>query len=106
VLVLLLPSQALEDLSMQYDATVRNSEGAVVQFVYGDDGLSPQCMETTTKIKLPRIPDPVDVGRPVEFGKLMTHVKATEPCDDERDLEPVRIHAVGCFVSVVCVIPP
>ena len=46
---------------MQYDATVRNSEGSVVQFVYGDDGLSPQCMETTTKIKLPEKLEPVDV---------------------------------------------
>jgi DNA-directed RNA polymerase III subunit RPC1 len=27
--------KALEDLSMQYDRTVRNSEALVVQFVYG-----------------------------------------------------------------------
>jgi DNA-directed RNA polymerase III subunit RPC1 len=34
--------KALEDLSMQYDNTVRNSEQTVVQFSYGDDGLNPQ----------------------------------------------------------------
>ena len=34
--------KALEDLSMQYDMTVRNSEQSVVQFSYGDDGLNPQ----------------------------------------------------------------
>ena len=37
--------QALEDLSMQYDTTVRNSENTVVQFTYGDDGLNPDKME-------------------------------------------------------------
>lgn len=47
--------KALEDLSMQYDRTVRNSEQSVVQFSYGDDGLNPQVME-----KLDR---PVDYSR-------------------------------------------
>jgi DNA-directed RNA polymerase III subunit RPC1 len=37
--------KALEDLSLQYDGTVRNSELTVVQFSYGDDGLNPQYME-------------------------------------------------------------
>jgi len=37
--------KALEDLSMQYDRTVRNSEQTIIQFVYGDDGLNPSCME-------------------------------------------------------------
>ena len=37
--------KALEDLSMQYDRTVRNSEQIVVQFSYGDDGLNPEVME-------------------------------------------------------------
>ncbi len=38
--------KALEDLSMQYDMTVRNSEQSVVQFSYGDDGLNPQGIDT------------------------------------------------------------
>jgi DNA-directed RNA polymerase III subunit RPC1 len=38
--------KALEDLSMQYDMTVRNSEQSVVQFSYGDDGLNPQGKQT------------------------------------------------------------
>ena len=37
--------KALEDLSMQYDNTVRNSEQSVIQFTYGDDGLDPALME-------------------------------------------------------------
>jgi DNA-directed RNA polymerase III subunit RPC1 len=37
--------KALEDLTTQYDLSVRNSVGGVVQFQYGDDGLDPQCLE-------------------------------------------------------------
>lgn len=37
--------KALEDLSTQYDLSVRNSTGGVVQFRYGDDGLDPACLE-------------------------------------------------------------
>jgi len=37
--------QALEDLTTQYDLSVRNSVGGVVQFCYGDDGLDPACLE-------------------------------------------------------------
>ncbi|RSH83323.1 uncharacterized protein EHS24_007001 [Apiotrichum porosum] len=37
--------KALEDLSTQYDLSVRNSVGGVVQFRYGDDSLDPACLE-------------------------------------------------------------
>lgn len=37
--------KALEDLSMQYDLSVRNSVGGIVQLLYGDDGLDPASME-------------------------------------------------------------
>jgi hypothetical protein len=47
---------------MQYDSTVRNSEQTVVQFAYGDDGLNPQCMETTIKVNMDKQPKPVDVS--------------------------------------------
>ena len=38
-------AQVLEDLSVQYDTTVRTSKGQVVQFRFGDDGLDPAYME-------------------------------------------------------------
>lgn len=37
--------KALEDLYVQYDSTVRNAAGGIVQFVYGDDGMDPVVME-------------------------------------------------------------
>ncbi len=37
--------QALEDLCVHYDMTVRNSYGDVLQFQYGGDSLDPAYME-------------------------------------------------------------
>lgn len=53
--------KALEDLSTQYDYTVRNSSGGIVQFIYGDDGLDPAGMEAK--------------DRPVEIPRLLATVK-------------------------------
>jgi DNA-directed RNA polymerase III subunit RPC1 len=60
--------KALEDLSLQYDNTVRNSEQTIVQFIYGDDGLNPQLMEKG--------------DRPVDYHRLMINV-----CGDFADIE-------------------
>ena len=52
--------KALEDLSLQYDGTVRNSEQTIVQFCYGDDGLNPQVMEGG--------------DRPVDYTRLFVNI--------------------------------
>ena len=64
--------KALEDLSMQYDKTVRNSENTVVQFIYGDDGLNPNVMENN--------------DRPVDFKRLSTSIREKMPCHEEPTL--------------------
>ena len=64
--------KALEDLSMQYDMTVRNSEQTVVQFNYGDDGLNPHVMETA--------------DRPVDYSRLIRNVWTEYPCENEFSL--------------------
>ena len=61
--------KALEDLSMQYDSSVRNSEKKVVQFVYGDDGLDPDAMENN--------------HRPVNFDRVWLNVSQMAPCQEE-----------------------
>ena len=38
-------TKSIEDLCVQYDQTVRNSTGGIVQFTYGDDGLDPTNIE-------------------------------------------------------------
>jgi DNA-directed RNA polymerase III subunit RPC1 len=54
--------KALEDLSTQYDGSVRNSTGGIVQFVYGDDGLDPALMEG-------------DGGDPLNLARLLLSVR-------------------------------
>lgn len=54
--------KALEDLSIQYDNTVRNASGAIVQFIYGDDGMDPSQMEGKG-------------GIPLNFERLFMKVK-------------------------------
>jgi DNA-directed RNA polymerase III subunit RPC1 len=66
--------KALEDLSMQYDTTVRNSENIVVQFTYGDDGLNPSSMENN--------------DRPVDFHRLFMTIKEELPCREGKTLLP------------------
>ncbi|TMW55051.1 hypothetical protein Poli38472_013813 [Pythium oligandrum] len=73
--------KALEDLSCQYDHTVRNSEGSVVQFMYGDDGLNPAFMEGD--------------DRPVDFHRLLDHIRSTLPDAESPALLPFEIRQVA-----------
>lgn len=54
--------KALEDLSIQYDNSVRNAGGCIVQFLYGDDGMDPANMEGKS-------------GEPLNFDRLLMKVK-------------------------------
>lgn len=63
--------KALEDLSVQYDNTVRGSTGAIVQVCYGDDGLDPMLMEGSS-------------GEPVNFERtLQGAVCSLRNCTDD-----------------------
>ena len=53
--------KSLEDLSIQYDHTVRNSSSAIIQFQFGDDRLDPVDMEGKAK--------------PVYFERTFTHAE-------------------------------
>ena len=55
--------KSLEDLSVQYDRTVRNSSADVVQFRFGDDDLDPVDMEAS--------------AMPVDFERTYSHVEST-----------------------------
>lgn len=63
--------QSLEDLCSQYDQTVRSSNGEIVQFEYGGDGLDPACMEGKDK--------PVDFRRILEHVRV-SHAFSVNPC--------------------------
>jgi DNA-directed RNA polymerase III subunit RPC1 len=55
--------KALEDLTTQYDLSVRNSTGGVVQFRYGDDGLDPACLEGD--------------AQPIDFDRAWSHASVS-----------------------------
>lgn len=69
--------KSLEDLSAQYDDTVRTSDSSIVQFQYGDDRLDPVDMEGSAK--------------PVNFDRTFTHAVTTTWDNQERGLRPVEI---------------
>ncbi|KAJ9598140.1 hypothetical protein L9F63_026756, partial [Diploptera punctata] len=73
--------KSLEDLCLHYDMTVRNSTGDIVQIFYGGDGLDPTYME----------------GKdcPVDFRRVLDHVRAKCPAPDEEPLDgPSIIKAI------------
>jgi DNA-directed RNA polymerase III subunit RPC1 len=97
--------QALEDLSTRYDDSVRNSEGKVVQFKYGDDGLDPACLEgESSPVAFPRswthAKGIADVGGrsllPWEVKDILN--QALDSDDFKRNCEPEYLNSVEDFV--------
>ncbi|XP_050232312.1 DNA-directed RNA polymerase III subunit 1 [Mercurialis annua] len=81
--------KGLEDLSIQYDNTVRNASGCIVQFLYGDDGLDPALMEGKG-------------GVPLNLDRLFAKAKATCPAGEDNYLSPSDIPDVveNLFVKI------
>ncbi|KAI6779475.1 uncharacterized protein J7T54_001891 [Emericellopsis cladophorae] len=69
--------KSLEDLSTQYDDTVRTSGGGIVQFQFGADKLDPVDMEGSAE--------------PVHFKRTWTHAEAVTWDNTERSLSPTEI---------------
>ncbi|GAO15382.1 hypothetical protein UVI_02010460 [Ustilaginoidea virens] len=72
--------KSLEDLSTQYDDTVRTSGGTVVQFQFGADKLDPADMEGP--------------GTPVHFQRTWTHAESLTLSNEESSLTPQEIQAL------------
>ena len=79
--------KALEDLSLRYDGTVRNSTGGIVQLAYGDDGLEPTEMEGLD-------------ASPVAFTRLEQHVKGLVPRRREPLVGEAEVTAALAAVGV------
>ncbi|KAF2198820.1 beta and beta-prime subunits of DNA dependent RNA-polymerase [Delitschia confertaspora ATCC 74209] len=72
--------KSLEDLSANYDNTVRNSSGGIVQFQYGDDNLDPLDMEGKAK--------------PVHFERTFSHAITSTWDNSEESLMPDEIKSI------------
>lgn len=79
--------QSLEDLVVHYDGSVRNAEGDIVQFIYGCDGLDPTYMEgkqcSTVIATYNTIIVIAGNDCPVDFNRVLQHVRAKCPYRDE-----------------------
>jgi DNA-directed RNA polymerase subunit A' len=53
---------ALQDLRVEYDGTVRDDRGAIIQFVYGEDGVDPARSDKGKAVNVEKIIDQV-IGR-------------------------------------------
>ncbi|EKX55532.1 hypothetical protein GUITHDRAFT_156792 [Guillardia theta CCMP2712] len=69
--------KSLEDLSIHYDSTVRNSHGCIVQFRYGDDGLDPMLMED-------------DDGKPINMKRMIQRSCALLGCYGDEERSPAN----------------
>ncbi|QIX00009.1 hypothetical protein AMS68_005526 [Peltaster fructicola] len=72
--------KSLEDLSTQYDNTVRISNGGLVQMNFGDDGLDPVDMEGSAK--------------PVNFERTLSHALSSTWDNNEKGLKPAEIKKI------------
>ncbi|MEM2875153.1 MAG: hypothetical protein QW567_03945, partial [Candidatus Hadarchaeales archaeon] len=50
---------ALQDLRVEYDGTVRDDRGAIVQFVYGEDGVDPAKSDKGRAVNVEKIVEQV-----------------------------------------------
>jgi len=69
--------KSLEDLSSQYDHTVRTSSNGIVQFLYGGDGLDPFDMEGD--------------ATPVNFVRMWIHARDVTFSSNEKSLLPYDV---------------
>lgn len=81
---------------VHYDGSVRNAEGDVVQINYGCDGLDPTYMEGTKFISInvySNIQTNFILGKdcPVDFNRVLQHVRAKCPYRDEIALNSDQI---------------
>lgn len=112
--------KSLEDLSTQYDGTVRNSGNGIVQFRYGGDGLDPYDMEGDARpvnlqrqwdhsINITADPRPRPRHRPLlpsqalaVVDEVLGPLEAKVSVADDDDAEREFYHSLRQFVANKC----
>ncbi len=81
---------ALEHLRIEYDGTVRNSVGDIVQFRYGEDGVDPAKSDHGKAVNVSRLVDQVSIM--IEGGKAASAKYIKERLEEvEHHLTPILI---------------
>ncbi|KAB2599003.1 DNA-directed RNA polymerase III subunit rpc1-like [Pyrus ussuriensis x Pyrus communis] len=71
-------TKVMEDMCVQYDKTVRNASGCILQFCYGDDGMDPAVMEGKD-------------GAPLDLPRLFLKAKTTCPAGKNEYVSPDQV---------------
>ncbi len=66
---------ALEHIRMEYDETVRNSAGDIIQFQYGEDGVDPAKSDHGKAVNVHRIVDQMKLAKGKGNPALADHIK-------------------------------
>ncbi len=81
---------ALEHLRIEYDGTVRNSTGDIIQFRYGEDGVDPAKSDHGKAVNVARIAEQIRIM--VETGKAAPKEYIKESVDQaESNLTPMLV---------------
>ncbi len=81
---------ALEHVRLEYDSTVRNSAGDIIQFQYGEDGVDPAKSDHGKAVNVSRLVDQIRIAR--DRGKAATSDFIKEKLDEaESQLTPILV---------------
>ena len=83
--------KAIEDLTVQYNNTVTISNGEIVEFLYGDDGIEPINTDTEDKIiYLPRLWELICSNYPIKFDRILEVNQIIEQVEDYISKCPIK----------------
>ncbi len=81
---------ALEHIRLEYDSTVRNSAGDIIQFMYGEDGVDPAKSDHGKAVNVSRLIDQIKIGEekgePASAEYIKKHLT-----DVEGQLTPILV---------------
>jgi DNA-directed RNA polymerase subunit A' len=73
---------ALEHIRLEYDGTVRNSAGDIIQFKYGEDGVDPAKSDHGKAVNVSRLVEQLEIaeekGRPAQVEYIKKQLKEVE----------------------------
>jgi DNA-directed RNA polymerase subunit A' len=81
---------ALEHVRLEYDGTVRNSAGDIIQFSYGEDGVDPAKSDHGKAVNVSRLVDQIKIGQSKGKPASIEYVK-DQLKEVENQLTPILI---------------
>jgi DNA-directed RNA polymerase subunit A' len=89
---------ALEHIRLEYDSTVRDSAGDIIQFRYGEDGVDPAKSDHGKAVNVSRLLDQIKIGEeagePATADYVKKHLKEVE-----EELTPILLDQLKVNIS-------